>query len=111
MRSVSTLYETPKASMFITSPTPIAQLLIPKKVAPTTQFANGMQEFENGIKAWWSQATGAHWLDGQMAAAYVPALGLATSDKYAPQSGTARMDFEHGYITWAPFTGVKVVLT
>jgi polysaccharide biosynthesis protein PslG len=111
IRSVSTLYETPKAGMFIASPSQIAQLVLPKKVAPTTQFTNGMQEFENGIKAWWSQATGAHWLDGQMAAAYVPTLGLATSDKYAPQSGTARMDFEHGYITWAPFTGVKVVLT
>jgi hypothetical protein len=46
-----------------------------------------------------------------MAAAYVAQLGLATSDKYAPTSGTARMDFEHGYITWAPFVGVKVVLT
>jgi hypothetical protein len=111
MRSVSTLYETPKAGSFIISPTPVAQLLIPKKLAPTTQFTNGMQEFENGTKAWWSEATGAHWLDGQMAAAYVAQLGLATSDKYAPTSGTARMDFEHGYITWAPFVGVKVVLT
>jgi hypothetical protein len=110
MRSVSTLYETPKAGSFIASPNQIAQLAAPKKVVPTTQFANGMQTFENGNLFWWSEATGAHWLDGQMAAAYVPELGLATSDKYT-QSGTARMDFEHGYITWAPFVGVKVVFT
>jgi hypothetical protein len=110
MRSVSTLYETPKAGAFIVSPNPIAQIAVPKKVAPTTQFANGMQTFEKGNLFWWSEATGAHWLDGQMAAAYVPRLGLATSDKYT-QSGTTRMDFEHGYITWAPFVGVKVTFT
>jgi polysaccharide biosynthesis protein PslG len=111
MRAASTLYETPSAGSFLVSPNAVAQIAIPKKVAPTTQFTNGMQAFEKGIKIWWSQATGAHWLDGGMAAAYVPELGLATSDKYAPQSGTARMDFEHGYITWAPFAGVKVILT
>lgn len=110
MRSVSTLFETPNAGSFIVSPNPVAQIAFSKKVIPTGPFANGTQAFEKGIRIWWSEATGAHWLDGQMAAAWVPELGLATSDKYT-ENGTARMDFQHGYITWAPFVGVKVVFT
>jgi hypothetical protein len=49
--------------------------------------------------------------DGQIAAAYVPEVGLATSDKFTQSGSTARMDFEHGHITWAPFVGVKVTIT
>jgi len=110
MRTVSTLYETPRASQFLVSPNQLAQIAVPKKVVPTSAFENGTQTFEKGIRMWWSEATGARWLDGQMGAAWVPELGLATSDKYT-EGSTARMDFEHGYITWAPFVGVKVVFT
>jgi polysaccharide biosynthesis protein PslG len=110
MRTASTLYETPNAGSFIASPNQIAQIALPKKVVPTTQFTDGIQTFEKGNLFWWSKATGAHWLDGQMAAAYVTQLGLATSDRHTENS-IARMDFEHGYITWAPFAGVEVTFT
>ena len=110
LRSVATLYETPRSGLFLVSPNPLAQIALAKKVVPTSAFSDGTQTFGNGIRMWWSEATGARWLDGQMAAAWVPELGLATSDKYT-QNNVARMDFEHGYITWAPFVGVKVVFT
>ena len=110
LRSVATLYETPRSGSFLVSPNPLAQIALGKKVVPTSAFEDGTQTFEKGIRMWWSQATGPRWLDGQMAAAWVPELGLATSDKYT-QNNVARMDFEHGYITWAPFVGVKVVFT
>lgn len=110
MRSVSTIFETPRQNSFIASPNPLAQIALARKAIPTSTFADGTQTFDKGIRMWWSDATGARWLDGQMAAAWVPELGLAVSDKYTV-SGTARMDFEHGYITWAPFVGVKVTFT
>lgn len=110
MRSVATLFETPKQNSFISSPNPIASIAVSKRLVPTSPFQNGTQSFDNGVRMWWSQATGARWLDGLMAAAWVPELGLAVSDKYT-QNGSARMDFEHGYITWTPWIGVKVTFT
>ncbi|WP_420865860.1 LGFP repeat-containing protein, partial [Mycolicibacterium holsaticum] len=108
--SVSTLFETPKQNSYISSPNPIAAIAVSKRLVPTSPFQNGTQSFDNGVRMWWSQATGARWLDGLMAQAWVPELGLAVSDKYT-QNGSARMDFEHGYITWTPWIGVKVTFT
>jgi polysaccharide biosynthesis protein PslG len=42
--------------------------------------------------------------------AWIPALGLATSDEVRGGLGS-KVTFEHGTITWAPFVGAKVTQT
>lgn len=110
-RSVSTLYEMP--SGFISTPTPVAEVALPKKATPTTQFANGYQDFtsSNGtLRFWYSEATGAHFATSAITAAWKPDLGLATSDPYSSDGGN-RVDFQHGYIIWKPWVGAKAYYT
>jgi hypothetical protein len=110
MRTVNTLWEIPGSGM-VTSPTPVAKVALARLGVPKTKFANGYQDFTAPapFRVWWSEATGAHWASEGFAQNYVPELGLATSDE-TYLNGYNRVDFQHGYMTWQPWIGFKVVL-
>jgi hypothetical protein len=107
VRTVSTVYQT--TSGFVTSPNPVAAKAGSYTLVPTGPFANGYQDFNqsNGLRVWYSDATGAHSGDGGFARAWVPELGLATSDASGGITGTS-MDFQYGKITWTPFWGASI---
>lgn len=107
VRTVNTVYET--AGGFVTSPNAVAAKAGLYVVAPTGPFADGYQDFNktNGLRVWYSEATGAHSGSGHMAEAWMPELGLAVSDESGGPTGTT-MQFEHGTITWTPWTGAKI---
>ena len=107
MRTVSTVYET--QSGFITSPNPVAIKAGLSAVVPTGPFSDGYQDFNttNKLRVWYSEATGAHSGAGHIAVAWVPELGLAITDETGDPTGTT-MQFEHGKITWTPWTGSKI---
>jgi hypothetical protein len=110
IRTVNTLFETPNG--IFASPKPVADFAIARNATPNGSFANGWQDFNgaNGFRVWWSQSTGVHSASYGFAQAWVPQLGLATSDEiYA--NGGSQVNFHHGYITWMPWTGFKVTLT
>jgi hypothetical protein len=109
-RTVSTLYETPTG--IIASPNPVAERARQFGVIPKTAFANGYQDMDSpsGMRVWWSPSTGAHAVGGGFVELWTPRLGLATSDEVREGWGT-RVTFEHGYITWQPWVGAKVVFT
>ena len=112
IRSKNTLFEI-AAGKIVSSPNPVvekAQAVFAKSL-PVTDFANGYQDFNaaNGPRIWYSSATGAHSASGVVAKAWIPALGLATSDEVRGGLGS-KVVFQHGSITWAPFVGVKVIL-
>jgi hypothetical protein len=95
VRTVNTLFETPTGMK--ASPRPVAAVALSRKGIPTTQFANGWQDFDaaNDFRVWWSEATGAHWASVGFAQAWVPELGLATTDE-TYGNGMSRVDFQHG---------------
>lgn len=107
VRTVNTIFET--TSGFITSPNAVAAKAGLYVVAPEGPFANGYQDFDktNGLRVWYSEATGAHSGSGNMANAWVPELGLALTDESGGPLGTS-MTFEHGEITWTPWAGTKI---
>lgn len=98
-------------SQFTSSPLPVGELAVSRTAVPKTAFANGYQDFNAStpIRIWYSPATGAHWGSMPFANAWVPQLGLATSNETG--FGVTRVNFEHGYITWTPFVGAKVFTT
>lgn len=98
-------------SQFASSPLPVGELAITRKVVPKSVFANGYQDFSGSspIRIWYSEATGAHWAGTGVAKAWVPQLGLATSNESG--FGATRTNFQYGYISWTPFFGAKVVIT
>jgi hypothetical protein len=107
IRTVATVYET--ASGFVTSPTPVAQKAGLYGTVPTTPFANGYQDFDmyDGLRVWYSPATGAHSARKVIYDAWTPALGLAISDTTGGGLGS-QCEFENGTITWSPFGGARV---
>ena len=107
VRTVSTVYET--QSGFITSPNPVAIKAGLYAVAPTGPFSDGYQDFDTATKlrVWYSEATGAHSGAGRIAVAWLPELGLAITDEAGVPTATT-MQFEHGTITWTPWTGSKI---
>jgi hypothetical protein len=107
VRTVDTIYET--KSGFSTSPNPVAAKAETYMLSPTSAFANGYQDFNKstGLRVWYSEATNAHSGSGNIANAWVPELGLATSDESGGLTGTS-MDFQYGKITWNPFSGAKI---
>ncbi len=111
LRTAGMLWElTP--GQFVTSPGPVGDVARARRVTPTSAFANGYQDFSGStpIRIWYSPATGAHWGSREFVKAWVPELGLATSDER--WSGTStKVTFERGSITWTPFVGTKVHLT
>jgi uncharacterized protein with LGFP repeats len=62
------------------------------------------------MRVWWSPATGAHAVGGGFVELWTPQLGLALTDEVREGWGT-RVTFQHGYITWQPWVGAKVVFT
>jgi hypothetical protein len=110
VRSSGMIWETPAQGQFISSPGPVGDLARTRKVIPTIPFANGYQDFTGStpIRIWYSQPTGAHWASGGIYKAWVPQLGLATTDEARQSDGSSKVDFEHGRITWRPFAGAKV---
>lgn len=110
VRTVNTIYEMP--SGYVSSPRPVADIAMQRNSVPASVFANGQQDFTGGqaFRVWWSPETGAHWASSAFAQAWKPQLGLATSDeRYV--NGSNRVDFQHGYMVWAPWVGVKVYYT
>jgi hypothetical protein len=109
-RTVSTIYETPTG--MIASPNPVAERARQFGVVPKTAFANGYQDMDSpsGMRVWWSPSTGAHAVGGGFVELWTPDLGLALTDEVREGWGT-RVTFEHGYITWQPWVGAKVVFT
>ncbi|SEH88551.1 hypothetical protein SAMN04489835_5276 [Mycolicibacterium rutilum] len=107
VRTVDTVYET--ATGFVTSPNPVAIKAGLYVVSPKGPFADGYQDFNktNGLRVWYSEATGAHSGSGNMAAAWVPELGLALTDEAGGLTGTT-MQFQNGKITWTPWAGTQV---
>lgn len=107
VRTVDTVYET--AGGFVTSPNAVAIKAGLYVVSPTGPFAGGYQDFNkaNGLRVWYSEATGAHSGSGHMAAAWVPELGLAVTDETGGLTGTT-MQFENGKITWTPWAGTQI---
>lgn len=107
VRTVSTVYET--QSGFIPSPNPVAAKAGLYVVAPIGPFANGYQDFNktNGLRVWYSEATGAHSGTKHVIDVYVPELGLALTDETGGPTGTT-MQFENGKITWTPWAGSKI---
>jgi hypothetical protein len=105
-RTVNAIYETP--SGFIASPMAVAKLAMLAQGVPTTAFTNGWQDFHGtfDFRIWWSQATGAHWASAPFAQAWVPRLGLATSDQ-TNVAGGIRVNFQYGYMMWTAATGIK----
>ncbi|MCV7283140.1 beta-galactosidase [Mycolicibacterium flavescens] len=109
IRTVNALFEMP--SGMVASPRDVARVALARKGVPKTPFANGFQDFDapNAFRVWWSPATGAHWASAAFAQAWVPQLGLATSDE-TYLNGLNRVDFQNGYMTWQPWIGIKVYL-
>jgi hypothetical protein len=107
IRTVGVVYET--ASGFVTSPTPVAQKAGLYGTVPTTPFANGYQDFDmyDGLRVWYSPATGAHSTRKAIYSAWTPALGLAISDTTGGGLGS-QCEFENGTISWSPFGGAQV---
>ncbi|MBB5165545.1 hypothetical protein [Mycobacterium sp. AZCC_0083] len=107
IRTVATVYET--ASGFVTSPTPVARKAGLYGTVPTTPFANGYQDFDmyDGLRVWYSPATGAHSARKGIYDAWTPALGLAISDMTGGGLGS-QCEFENGTISWSPFGGAQV---
>jgi polysaccharide biosynthesis protein PslG len=107
IRTVGTVYET--ASGFITSPTPVAEKAGLYGTVPVTQFANGYQDFDkyDGLRVWYSPATGAHSARVSIHSAWTPALGLAITDETGGGLGSS-CQFEHGTISWSPLGGARV---
>ena len=110
VRTINTIFEMP--SGYVSSPRQVADLALLRSALPASLFANGFQDFSGAqpFRVWWSPETGAHWGSQGFAQAYVPQLGLATSDEHY-DNGTNRMDFQHGYMAWIPWVGMKVYLT
>ena len=110
VRTINTIYEMP--SGYVSSPRPVADIAMARNSVPASLFANGQQDFTGGqaFRVWWSPETGAHWASSAFAQAWKPQLGLATSDeRYV--NGSNRVDFQHGYMVWAPWVGDKVYYT
>ncbi|WP_234794044.1 hypothetical protein [Mycolicibacterium flavescens] len=107
VRTVNTVYET--AAGFVTSPNAVAIKAGLYVVSPVGPFADGYQDFNkaNGLRVWYSPATGAHSGSGHMAAAWVPELGVALTDEAGGLTGTT-MEFENGKITWTPWAGTRI---
>jgi uncharacterized protein with LGFP repeats len=107
IRTVGTVYET--ASGFVTSPTPVAQKAGFYGTVPVTPFANGYQDFDlyDGLRVWYSSATGAHSARKAIYSAWTPALGLAISDTTGGGLGS-QCEFENGTIMWSPLGGAHV---
>ncbi|WP_149371694.1 hypothetical protein [Mycolicibacterium sp. P9-64] len=107
IRTAAVVYET--ASGFVTSPLPVAQKAGLYGTMPTTPFANGYQDFDmyDGVRVWYSPATGAHSARKVIYDAWTPALGLAITDMSGGGLGN-RCDFENGSISWSPLGGAKV---
>jgi polysaccharide biosynthesis protein PslG len=105
-RTVDAIYETMDG--YVASPLAVAQKALLGQGAPITPFVNGWQDFVGiaPFRIWWSTATGAHWAGAPFALAWVPRLGLATSDE-TPMNAGIRVDFEHGYMMWTSATGVR----
>ncbi|MHA3019791.1 cellulase family glycosylhydrolase [Mycobacterium sp. BMJ-28] len=111
LRTAGTLWElTP--GQFVWSPGQVGDVARARRVIPTTAFANGYQDFTGStpVRIWYSPATGAHWGSREFVKAWVPQLGLATSDEKWTGAST-RVTFENGSITWTPFVGAKVYFT
>ncbi|GAA5188397.1 hypothetical protein GCM10023346_00340 [Arthrobacter gyeryongensis] len=73
------------------------------------------QWFQKGVY-FWSAATGAHYVKGAIKSTYEGLgwswgrLGYPTSDESGAWLGNEiRQDFEHGSITWTPYSGIKVI--
>lgn len=99
---------------WFSSPTDVGTLARRFQVVPATPLLNGRQDFDvdGGFAVFYSVATGAHAAYGGILSAYVPALGLATSDEYAYQGGSSRaVDFQYGRVVWSPTTGSTMSLT
>ncbi|MGB8406616.1 MAG: cellulase family glycosylhydrolase [Mycobacterium sp.] len=98
-------------SQFVLSPLPVGEMAIARNVVPKSAFTDGYQDFGGGtpIRIWYSPTTGAHWASQAFAKAWVPRLGMATSNETG--FGATRVNFENGYITWTPFIGARVTLT
>ncbi|MBI3214701.1 MAG: cellulase family glycosylhydrolase [Mycobacterium sp.] len=111
VRTASMIWET-AAGQSVYSPGPVGVLARARKVTPASLFANGYQDFTGTtpIRIWYSPNTGAHWASKGLYSAWVPQLGLATSDETWALGGT-KVEFEHGRITWVPFKGAKVTLS
>lgn len=107
IRTERTLFETP--SGFIASPNPVAVAARPIGVVPTGQFADGYQDFEYGLRVFYSAATGAHIVGGGIVAAWTPQLGLALTGEVPQPRGGVAVDFERGRITWTPGAGANVI--
>jgi hypothetical protein len=109
-RTVNAIYETPAG--FVASPRPVAEKALPRQGVPMKPFAKGWQDFDaqTDFRVWWSEATGAHWASPGFAQAWVPRLGLATGDETYETDGS-RVNFEHGYMTWTPWVGIKTYFT
>ncbi|WP_167103694.1 LGFP repeat-containing protein [Mycobacterium sp. DL592] len=104
VRANATVFETAAAG-YVSSPNPVALKARPLGVAPTGAFANGYQDFETGVRIFYSAATGAHVVGSGIASAWTSALGLATTDEVPMSGGGVRVDFQHGFITWTPSAG------
>jgi hypothetical protein len=107
VRTAAVVYET--TSGFITSPTPVAQKAGLYGTMPVGPFANGYQDFDmyDGLRVWYSPATGAHSARKGIYDTWTPELGLAITDMTGGGLGS-RCDFENGTITWSPFGGAQV---
>ncbi|MCW2560215.1 MAG: hypothetical protein JWP55_4179 [Mycobacterium sp.] len=107
IRTAAVVYET--ASGFVTSPLPVAQKAGLYGTMPVTPFANGYQDFDmyDGLRVWYSPATGAHSARKVIYDAWTPELGLAMTDMIGGGLGN-RCDFENGSISWSPFGGAQV---
>jgi polysaccharide biosynthesis protein PslG len=108
VRTVSTVFQTTNG--FLSSPNPVAAKAGSYVLSPTTQFANGYQDFNKstGLRVWYSDATNAHSAAGHTAKVWVPELGLATTDETGGPTSTYT-SFQYGKITWSPLTGAKIV--
>ncbi len=110
LRTAAMLWElTP--GQFVWSPSPVGDVARARRVVPLTAFANGYQDFTGStpVRVWYSPETGAHWGSKEFAKAWVPQLGLATSDETWVFGGKKIM-FQNGSMTWAPLGGTKVWL-
>jgi polysaccharide biosynthesis protein PslG len=107
VRTVSTVFKT--ASGFVTSPNPVAAKAGSYMRSPIGPFANGYQDFTKteGLRVWYSEATGAHSGSSRVTKVWVPELGLGTSDETGSLTGTS-MSFQYGKITWSPAYGAKI---
>ncbi|MCQ4120895.1 cellulase family glycosylhydrolase [Rhodococcus tibetensis] len=102
-----TLYETD--SGYVVVPPPIAAKMRQSPARPTTQFADGTQQFEGdtGLRAFTSPA-GTFLVHGAILDAYDPALGFPVTDEYDTADGRRESRFQHGAITWSSGTGAVV---